>query len=66
MELQRTAPQGTEPQEVVLQDMDSQEADPQGTEPQEVVLQDMGSQGAVPKVTKFILIFSMNDYMTNF
>ena len=55
MELQRTAPQGTEPQEVVLQDMDSQEVDPQGTEPQEVVLQDMGPQEAVPEVIKFII-----------
>jgi len=56
MELQRTAPQ----------DMGSQEANPQGTEPQGAVLQDMGSQGAVPEVIKFILIFSMNDYMTIF
>ena len=29
MELQRTAPQGTEPQEVVLQDMGPQEAVPE-------------------------------------
>ena len=47
-------------------DMGSQEPNPQGTEPQGTVLQDMGSQGAVPEVIKFILIFSMNDYMTNF
>ena len=55
MELQRTAPQDTEPQEVVLQDMDSQEADPQGIEPQEVVLQDMDPQEAVPEVIKFFI-----------
>ena len=60
MELQKTASQGTEPQEVVLQDMDLQEADPQGIESQEAaspdmglqeaVLQDMGLQEAVPEV----------------
>ena len=58
MELQRTAPQDTEPQEVVLQDIDSQEADPQGIEPQGVVLQDMDPQEAVPEVCFYLVIFS--------
>ena len=67
MELQKTASQGTEPQEVVLQDMDLQEADPQGIESQEAaspdmdlqeaVLQDMGLQEAVPEVIEVKLSY---------
>ena len=58
MELQGTVPQDTEPQEVVLQDIDSQEADPQSIEPQGGVLQDMDPQEAVPEVCFYLVIFS--------
>ena len=58
MELQGTVPQDTEPQEVVLQDMDSQEADPQDIEPQRGVVQDMDPQEAVPEVCFYLVIFS--------